>query len=183
MYKSLVIGLVVGALIMGVARFVMAPTEMGLSPAELLRNSEISQAVNGSNNDSVLVVGEGDTLDLSGRGLTEVPGDVFGRTEIEKLNLSQNELTGSLPAEVRHLTQLRVLDLSYNQFTDVPAEVGQLRNLQVLDLSYNDLTGLPHELGGLVQLEVLDLRGNEYSATDLNIIKKTLPGSVRILVD
>lgn len=132
---------------------------------------------------SSLVVGEGATLDLSGRGLTEVPQDIFTRTEIEKLNLSDNKLTGALPAEVRHLKNLRVLDLSHNNFTGVPAEVGQLRELQVLDLSYNNLTGLPYELGNLVHLEVLDLRGNAYSTADLTVIKKTLPGGIRILVD
>jgi leucine-rich repeat protein SHOC2 len=82
---------------------------------------------------------------------------------------------------VRHLQQLRTLDLSDNQFTGVPAEVGQLRKLEVLDLSNNQLTGLPHELGNLQNLQVLDLRGNNISEYDLDVIRSGLPESVNIV--
>ncbi len=175
------VGGVVGALLVGalvVARvandeILSTPTSTGLDTG-----SPANQA-----SAPALVVGEGVTLDLSERGLMSVPQDIFTRTNLERLNLSRNNLSGALPAEVRHLKHLRVLDLSYNEFTGVPAEVGQLQDLQVLDLSYNQLTGLPHELGNLNHLEVLDLRGNSYSHTDLEIIKRTLPGTTRILLE
>ena len=66
--------------------------------------------------------------------------------------------------------------------TGVPAEVGQLSNLQVLDLSYNQLTGLPNELGNLKNLETLNLLGNSYSQQDLNGIRSNLPPTVNIIV-
>jgi Leucine-rich repeat (LRR) protein len=116
-------------------------------------------------------------LDLSGKGLTKVPVSVFARTDIEELNLSNNALEGSLQAEVRHLKNLKVLNLKNNRFTGVPAEVGQLTNLEVLDLSNNLLTGLPYELGNLSKLRLLDISGNKYSEQDLAIIKKNLPAS------
>lgn len=120
------------------------------------------------------------TLDLSGKGLTSVPKDIFSKTELESLNLSQNKLTGALPAEVRHLQNLKVLNLSHNDFTGVPAEVGQLENLEVLDLSYNKLTGLPYEIGNLKNLKLLKLSGNDYAKADLAIIKEKLPASTII---
>lgn len=175
------VGGVVGALLVGgvvVAR--LANTEV--SPVAVPVGLDVAPSAN-TPDAPALVVGEGVTLDLSGRGLTSVPQDIFTRTDLERLNLSSNKLSGALPAEVRHLKRLRVLDLSYNDFTGVPAEVGQLHELQVLDLSHNRLTGLPYELGNLINLEVLDLRGNAYSAQDLEIIKRTLPGNTRILVD
>lgn len=119
-------------------------------------------------------------LDLSGQGLTKVSGDVFKRTELQHLDLSHNNLTGALQAEVRHLQELRFLDLSNNKFTGVPAEVGQLKNLEILNLSNNQLTGLPYEIGNLSKLRVLDISGNAYSAADLEVIKKTLPVSTQI---
>ncbi len=122
-------------------------------------------------------------LDLSNRGLTQTPKDVFEKTDIQELDLSNNKLTGSLQAEIRHLQNLRVLDLSGNQFTGVPAEIGQLKNLEVLDLSNNRITGLPMELGNLSNLKVLNLKGNEYSEMDLNLIKEKLPATTVIRVE
>jgi Leucine-rich repeat (LRR) protein len=112
-----------------------------------------------------------------------VPEYVFGRTNLHTLDLSYNKLTGSLQAEVRKLSALRVLDMSHNAFTGVPAEVGQLAQLEMLDLSYNKLTGLPYELGNLKNLKTLDLRGNAYAPADLEMIKKGLPASTQVLID
>ena len=121
--------------------------------------------------------------DLSSQNLTAVSQEIFSRTGLRELDLSDNQLSGALPAEVRQLQALRILNLSDNQFTGVPAEIGQLRNLEVLDLSNNNLTGLPYELGNLMNLQVLDLSGNDYSKQDLEIIKASLPPSVNIRVD
>ena len=123
------------------------------------------------------------TLDLSGQNLTQVPGSVLGRTDIEVLDLSHNNLDGALPAEIRNMRNLRTLDLSDNNFTGVPAEVGQLTNLEVLDLSNNPITGLPHEIGNLKNLRVLDLRGTDYATADLEVIKKGLSKEVEIKTD
>lgn len=130
--------------------------------------------------DDVPSVSVGTTLDMSGQGLVSVPMSVFSRTDIEVLNLSNNALSGALPAEVRHLSRLKILNLSYNNFTSVPAEVGQLSNLEVLDLSYNNLTGLPYELGNLSNLKLLDLTGNDYTEADLEIIRASLPSTTVI---
>jgi len=121
-------------------------------------------------------------LDLSNRGLTEVPMSTFSQTNLRTLDLSGNRLV-SVQAEVRHLSELRVLDLSDNILTNVPAELGQLSKLEILDLSGNKLTGLPYELGNLKNLKTLDLRGNAYATADLAIIKQGLPSSANILVD
>ncbi|MBY0309685.1 leucine-rich repeat domain-containing protein [Patescibacteria group bacterium] len=122
-------------------------------------------------------------LNVSGQRLTETPSYIFGQTNIEELNLSNNSLGGSLPAEVRLLQNLKVLNVSNNKFTGVPAEIGQLRNLEVLDLSNNEITGLPNELGNLSKLKVLNLQGNDYSEADLAAIEQKLPDSVEVRTD
>lgn len=120
------------------------------------------------------------SVDESGKGLTKAPGDIFSQTSIRELDLSNNNLTGALPAEIRHLQKLEVLDISNNKMTGLPAELGQLSRLRVLNASHNQLTGLPHELGNLQQLELLDLSGNDISPQDLDIIRGKLPKSTQI---
>lgn len=114
-------------------------------------------------------------LDLSNQGLAKLPAYVLERTNLTKLDISNNKLTGALPAEIRFLKNLKILDASYNQMTGVPAEVGQLTELTELNLSYNQLTGLPYELGNLKNLKILNLKGNSYSEADLNKILEGIP--------
>lgn len=126
---------------------------------------------------------DGTVLDMSNQGLTKVSQDIFKQTDVTTLNLSGNKLSGSLPAEVRHLSKLRVLNLSNNNFTGVPAEIGQLSELRVLDLSGNPIAGLPYEIGNLQKLERLDLSGTNYAQVDLAIIRDKLPSSTVIVTD
>jgi Leucine-rich repeat (LRR) protein len=126
---------------------------------------------------------EGTEISLQGKGITSVPEYVFQKANIFKIDLSHNMLQGALPAEIRHVTELQVLDLSDNSFTGVPAEVGSLRRLEILDLSNNNLTGLPYEIGNLQNLKTLDVRGNPYSSHDIEIIRKALPSSTTIILE
>jgi len=116
----------------------------------------------------------GASLNLSGQGLKNIPMDIFDRTALESLDISNNQLTGAIPAEIRKLKNLKVLKANNNLMTGVPAEIGQLANLEILDLSNNKLTGLPYELGNLKNLRVLNLAGNKYSELDLGIIRQSL---------
>lgn len=116
-------------------------------------------------------------LDLSNQNLTKVPDYVFNMTNLEELNLSNNQLTGAIQSQIGQLKKLKVLNASNNLMTGVPAEVGQLSNLQILDLSNNQLTGLPNELGNLTNLQTFNISGNNYSAQDSNGIIGKLPNA------
>jgi hypothetical protein len=52
---------------------------------------------------------------------------------------------------------IKELDLSYNQLTQLPSEIGQLTQLTRLYLSGNQLTQLPNEIGHLTRLTYLNL--------------------------
>lgn len=119
-------------------------------------------------------------IDWHGQGLQQVPQSLFEQVDTEVLDLSNNELSGALPAEVRRLTKLRRLDLSNNNFTGLPAELGQLSQLEYLNISENPITGLPYELSNLKNLKELNLRATNYSTHDLEIITQSLPAGVII---
>ena len=84
-----------------------------------------------------------------------------------ELNLSENELNGTISSELGHLTHLEVLYLSENQLSGtIPSALGVLSNLIELSLWSNELTGpIPPELGRLANLEMLHLGKNELSGT------------------
>ena len=121
-------------------------------------------------------------LDLSNQGLDKLPSYVTNLSNLEELNISNNNITGALPSQMQNLRKLRVLNASNNLMTGVPAEIGQLQNLEVLDLSNNQLTGLPNELANLKNLKTLNLSGNNYSTMDLEVIKKGLSSGVNIIL-
>jgi Leucine-rich repeat (LRR) protein len=51
-------------------------------------------------------------------------------------------LRGLIPQEIGLLNDLQRLNLSYNQFSGtIPVELLNLQNVQVLDLSHNQLSG------------------------------------------
>lgn len=79
------------------------------------------------------------------------------------LNLTQHELQGTLPGELKALEHLIRLDLSHNQIEGtLPAEYGVLEHLTLIDLSDNLLEGeYPSSwVAGLDRLETLDLSEN-----------------------
>lgn len=122
------------------------------------------------------------TLNRSNQGLTKLPTGILAMTNLEKLDISNNRLEGALPAEIRFLQKLRILDMSDNAMTGLPAELGQLSELRMLDVSNNNLTGIPHELGNLQNLEVLDLSDNSISPQDLDVIRAKLPKTTEIIL-
>ncbi len=121
-------------------------------------------------------------LDLQGRGLKELPTEVFALANLKKLHLNDNELASlppeigqlqnltdlylyknqirELSGEITHLTQLERLYLGNNQLAELPVEISDLTRLILLDLENNKLQGLPPGIGKLRNLKKLDLRGN-----------------------
>lgn len=99
-------------------------------------------------------------------------------TNLTSLKLDHNILRGSLIAEVRQLSKLKYLDLSYNNMTGVPARIGQLKNLQTLNYSYNDVTDFPNEISNLAgTLKTLDLTANPIEASKISKLKSQLPNT------
>ncbi|XP_035661609.1 GA-binding protein subunit beta-2-like [Branchiostoma floridae] len=96
------------------------------------------------------------TIELSGKGLTSVPAEVFDATDIERLVLSENRLT-SIPEEIGQLQKLRELKLENNLLTELPQAITTLPNLQHIDVSHNKLETLPDGISRL-QLHELYLK-------------------------
>ncbi|XP_047067081.1 receptor kinase-like protein Xa21 [Lolium rigidum] len=89
-------------------------------------------------------------------------------TALQILDLSSNNLSGSIPSSLGNVSLSRSLErinLGNNQIVGtIPVEIFNLRNLQLLALDQNLLTGvIPSAIGNLGQLFVLTLAGNKFS--------------------
>jgi internalin A len=111
-------------------------------------------------------------LDLDNNELTELPESLGQLTKLQMLNLDNNELM-ELPEWVGQLTQLQTLKLFRNQLTALPESLGQLTQLQTLNLSYNQLTALPESLRQLTQLQTLNLHQNKLTALPESLAQLT----------
>ena len=102
-------------------------------------------------------------LFLPDAGLTgSIPAALGGLADLRRVDLDYNSLTGGLPRELGSLYDVELIYLNHNNLTGtIPAELGQLRNLKSLFLTNNDLTGgIPPELGNLRRLTELIIEEN-----------------------
>ncbi len=106
-------------------------------------------------------------LDLRGVGCDgAVPPYIGDFTKCKFLNMNWNLLTGRLPREIRCLESLTSLNLSGNQLTGSldPESFECLVALKTLDLSFNLLDGnIPNVFNHVKRLSVLNLAGNRLS--------------------
>lgn len=104
-------------------------------------------------------------LDLSHNRLSgRIPFELGNLREVVGINLSGNSFTGSIPQSIGNCSKLQSLDLSDNQLSGtLPETLSLLQNLNhSLNCSHNDIEGLiPGSLGSLPKLTRLDLSHNK----------------------
>jgi Leucine-rich repeat (LRR) protein len=101
-------------------------------------------------------------LDLSLNNLVgTIPPNFKDLNALTELNLERNEISGPFPEEVLALSNLIVLLLRNNKFSGpIPNNIDTLTKLVHLELSNNPLSGhLPSELGNLSNLTDLRIGG------------------------
>ena len=105
-------------------------------------------------------------LDLSENQLSGViPAEIGRLTDLARLSLWGNQLHGEIPPTIGSLDNVTHLSLWANQFRgSIPAELGDMASLEWVALGINELTGeIPSELGNLANLRMLYLRENRLS--------------------
>ncbi|XP_033148645.1 probable leucine-rich repeat receptor-like serine/threonine-protein kinase At3g14840 isoform X1 [Brassica rapa] len=98
--------------------------------------------------------------DLNG----SLPKEFAGLPFLQGIDLSRNFLNGPIPPEWGALP-LVYLNLGGNRITGpVPKEIGNITSLEFLGLDFNQISGkLPPELGNLPNIQILHLRSNYLS--------------------
>ena len=93
-----------------------------------------------------------------------IPPSLFEFSQLSSFQLSRSDVSGTISPEFGMLTNLELLDLSFNPFFDpgttIPSEIGMLTKLERLYFAGSSISGtVPSELGSLRRLEQLLLAG------------------------
>ncbi|UFH54711.1 hypothetical protein [Spirosoma sp. KNUC1025] len=107
-------------------------------------------------------------LDLSANNLSgTLPTSLPQLSKLWVLNLGNNKLMGTIPANLGQLVNLRLLYLNDNQFTGtLPTSLSGLPELLLLDVDFNKLTGsIPSELSALGKIKQLALSHNQFTGS------------------
>ncbi|MCY4204981.1 MAG: S8 family serine peptidase, partial [Bacteroidetes bacterium] len=105
-------------------------------------------------------------LDLSENNLSgTLPTNLSNLRQLEILNLYDNALTGPIPSELGQLSELNQLYIENNSLTgSLPSELGNLSKMQKFDVSNNNLSGnIPSQLTQLSEMELLRLNNNSFT--------------------
>lgn len=113
-------------------------------------------------------------LDLSNQNLTSLPDKVVQLAKLNEITLNNNSLA-IFPKALTSIQTLFEIDLANNKISEIPSSISLLTNLQKIDLSNNKLQSLPQEIGKLHSLNNLILAGNNFSSSEIEKIKTTLP--------
>lgn len=114
------------------------------------------------------------SINLSG----ELTSDIVGLSELQILDLSYNkEMTGPLPSSLENLKNLTSLILVGCGFSGpIPLSIGSLQNLVYLSLNLNNFIGeIPSSIGLLSRLLWLDIADNKITGT-IPVSNGTTPG-------
>uniref|UniRef100_A0A8C1M8R1 Protein flightless-1 homolog n=1 Tax=Cyprinus carpio TaxID=7962 RepID=A0A8C1M8R1_CYPCA len=101
-------------------------------------------------------------LSVSHNSLTTLHGELSGLPNLRAVVARANNLKNSgVPDDIFQLDDLSVLDLSYNQLTEIPRDLENSRNMLVLNLGHNSIGNIPNQLFiNLTDLLYLDLSDN-----------------------
>ncbi|XP_039136343.1 receptor-like protein EIX1 [Dioscorea cayenensis subsp. rotundata] len=105
-------------------------------------------------------------LDLSNNNLMgSIPNGIVSLPSLRSLHLERNGFSGNLPLSLKKVNQLVVLDIGENKLSGIiPSWIGSLVSLVVLRLRSNLFEGsIPEQLIKLASLRVLDLAQNNLS--------------------
>lgn len=103
-------------------------------------------------------------LDLTNTNAQTLDG-IEALFELVELHASSNSITGTFPKNLLQLSSLERLDLSFNNLDGtLPIDFGHfLKKMKFLSMGHNDLSGtLPTSMGEMMSLQVLQIESNKF---------------------
>ena len=113
-------------------------------------------------------------IDLDDNNLSSVPPDLFrGLSNLQQIDLDDTNLSSVPPDLFRGLSNLQQIDLDNNNLSSVPPDLFRgLSNLQQIELDNNNLSSVPPDLfRGLSNLQQIELDNNNLSSVPPDLFR------------
>ena len=151
----------------------MKPLELpaSISTLENLEEIELSNFLQLTFPPEIVLLKKLRKLDITDCPYDVVPAELFDIESLNDLAFSAGRKEKNLSSSIKKLKNLKKLNI-YG-FEKLCPEIGLLKRLEVLDLSYNDLTDIPREIAELKSLISLDLSANFIYEVPLPVLKLT----------
>ncbi|PHU20402.1 hypothetical protein BC332_11553 [Capsicum chinense] len=107
-------------------------------------------------------------VDLSMNNLSgPIPAEIGKLINLVEVDLNTNQLEGHIPPEIGNLINAKLFSVFSNELSGfIPIEIGKMTSLESLRLHKNNLSGLiPKALGDLTKLKILYLNDNQISGS------------------
>ncbi|KAF9879780.1 protein phosphatase 2C [Colletotrichum karsti] len=103
-------------------------------------------------------------LDLSFNNISSLPNEIGKLQNLEKLVMTNNRLSGSMPSSFRQLTALRELDIKYNAINSIDI-ISELPKLEILSADHNYVSQF---VGSFERIRSLKLNSNPVTKFEIN---------------
>ncbi len=120
------------------------------------------------------------SLDFSKSGIKSLPDDISRFSNLKLVNISYNELD-SFPPELLECEKLEVIIMIRCNLIEIPADIDQLKELKDVTLTHNKLESLPRSIGNLKNLRLLYIADNWFSEPELDKIHSIVNDSCKII--
>lgn len=107
-------------------------------------------------------------LKLYGNSIDSIPDAIAGLINLEKLYIGKNDLI-FISDSIRKLTKLRFFSAQYNELEGLPDALIDCEDLEELILNQNRISLLPDSIGKLKKLENLQLNFNRLDSLPASI--------------
>jgi Leucine-rich repeat (LRR) protein len=94
-------------------------------------------------------------LNLSEKKLASIPEIVYKMTNLQELDISNNQITEI--NKIEQLDKLQILNIGMNRITSIPANIDRLKHLKILNVYWNDIQSFPDSFYNNDSIEELDL--------------------------